>query len=41
MNRADWARMPGARYSRYRTSPVGIIGMRLNVVPKTTSHSAD
>src|SRR5205814_4058613 len=39
-NSADCARMPGARKSRYRTPPVGIARIRLNVSPNTSSHSA-
>src|SRR5262245_43635476 len=38
MNSADWAITPGARKSRYGTSPVGIARSRVNVVPKMTSH---
>src|ERR1700742_211372 len=40
MNRADWARIPGARKSRYGVDPVGIAWIRLNVVPNTASQSA-
>src|SRR5690348_6390976 len=40
MNRADWARMPGARKSRYGTDPVGMARIRVNVSPKMTSHRA-
>src|SRR5690349_6844989 len=38
-NSADWARMPGARKSRYGTEPVGMARIRVNVSPKTSSHS--
>src|SRR5579875_245462 len=38
-NRPDCAMMPGARKSRYRTWPVRMAWIRLNVSPKITSHS--